>query len=94
MGLIIAPRTTVGPDCDLYANVRLVLSPGDPQGPELGEHVFLGDGSKVVGNVRVGDHAIIGVSSVVTKDIPAHATAVGIPARVITENNERALEAR
>jgi serine O-acetyltransferase len=89
MGLIIAPNVVVGTDCDLYADVRLVLAHGSKQGPQIGHHVFLGDGAKVVGDVRVGDHAVIGVSSVVTKDIPARATAVGIPARVIEEDNRR-----
>lgn len=89
MGIIIAPNVKIGRDCDLYADVRLVLAHGSAKGPVIGDHVFLGDGAKIVGNVSVGDHAIIGVSSVVTKDIPAHATAVGIPARVVDENNRR-----
>ena len=94
MGLIIAPNVSVGPDCDLYADVRLVLGHGVKQGPQIGRHVFLGDGAKVVGNVRVGDHAVIGVSSVVTRDIPAHATAVGIPAKIIDARNDRAADPR
>lgn len=93
MGIIIAPNVTIGANCDLYADVRLVLGHGEKQGPVIGEHVFLGDGAKVVGHVRIGDHAIIGVSSVVTKDVPAGATAVGIPARVVKEDNQRHLEA-
>jgi serine O-acetyltransferase len=94
MGIIIAPNVTLGADCDLYADVRLVLAHGSKQGPTLGHHVFLGDGAKVVGNVTIGDHAVIGVSSVVTKDIPAHATAVGIPARVVDDHNTRAQDPR
>jgi serine O-acetyltransferase len=93
MGIIIAPNVTIGADCDLYADVRLVLGHGVKVGAIIGDHVFLGDGAKVVGNVRIGDHAIIGVSSVVTKDVPAGATAVGIPARVVNDNNQRHLEA-
>lgn len=92
MGIIIAPNVSIGPDCDLYADVRLVLAHGAKQGPQIGRHVFLGDGAKVVGNVTVGDHAVIGVSSVVTKDIPANATAVGAPAKIIVEQNGRAAE--
>lgn len=94
MGLIIAPNVAVGPDCDLYADVRLVLAHGAKEGPSIGRHVFLGDGAKVVGPVAVGDHAVIGVSSVVTKNIPAHATAVGIPAKVINDHNDRAADTR
>jgi serine O-acetyltransferase len=91
-GIIVAPNVTVGANCDLYADVRLVLAHYVKEGPVIGDHVFLGDGAKVVGNVRVGNHAIIGVSSVVTKDVPAGATAVGIPARVIDHDNHRDLE--
>jgi len=89
MGIIIAPRVTLGDNCDLYAEVRLVLAHGDRQGPVIGDHVFLGDGAKVVGNVQVGDHSVIGVSSVVTKSLPSGVTAIGIPARIIRENNQR-----
>jgi serine O-acetyltransferase len=85
MGIIVAPNTVIGEDCDLYADVRLVLAHGNKQGPRLGRHVFLGDGAKVVGAVTVGDDAVIGVSSVVTKDVPAGVVAVGIPARVLSE---------
>lgn len=92
MDIIIAPNSEIGADCDLYAGVRLVLSHGNPQGPVLGRHVFMGDGAKAVGAVSIGDHAIIGVSAVVTKDVPAHATAVGIPARVVDHANSRSLE--
>ena len=84
MGIIIAPNSTVGEDCDLYADVRLVLAHGCKQGPTLGRHVFLGDGAKIVGAVTVGDDAVIGVSSVVTKSIPANVVAVGIPARILS----------
>jgi serine O-acetyltransferase len=93
MGIIIAPNVIVGENCDIYADVRLVLGHGVKQGPVIGHHVFLGDGAKVVGHVRVGDHAIIGVSSVVTRDIPSGATAVGIPARVVNDDNQREREA-
>ncbi len=90
MGLIIAPNVVIGSNCDLYADVRLVLSHGSRQGPQLGTNVFMGDGAKAVGAVIIGDHAVIGVSAVVTKNIPANATAAGIPAKVLIEDNQRA----
>jgi serine O-acetyltransferase len=92
MGILIAPNVVIGSDCDLYADVRLVLSHGAAKGPRIGNHVFLGDSVKVVGPVTVGDNCILGVAAVVTKDIPANATAVGIPARVINPNNGRTKE--
>jgi serine O-acetyltransferase len=85
MGIIIGPNTVIGEDCDVYADVRLVLGHGCKLGPNIGDGVFLGDGAKVVGNLSVGEGAVIGVSSVVTCDIPANVTAVGVPARVVRE---------
>jgi serine O-acetyltransferase len=89
MGIIIGPNTTIGESCDLYADVRLVLGHGCGQGPTIGNGVFLGDGAKVVGALKVGDNSVIGVSSVVTKDIPSNVTAVGVPARVLHQGRPK-----
>lgn len=52
------------------------------KGIEIGNHVWIGAGVKVLDGVRIGDHAVIGAGSVVTRSIPDNATAVGVPARV------------
>ena len=52
-------------------------------GVELGGHVDIGAGAKIVRPVRIGDHAQIGANAVVLHDVPAGAVAVGIPARVV-----------
>lgn len=51
--------------------------------PVLGNDVFIGAGAKIIGAVRIGDGARIGANAVVLCDVPAHHTAVGVPARVI-----------
>jgi serine O-acetyltransferase len=51
--------------------------------PTLGDGVFLGAGAKVLGPVTIGDGARIGANAVVVRDVPAYATAVGVPARVV-----------
>jgi serine O-acetyltransferase len=53
------------------------------QTPVLGSDVFLGAGAKVLGAVTIGDGAKVGANAVVVHDVPAHATVVGIPARVV-----------
>jgi serine O-acetyltransferase len=51
--------------------------------PAIGNNVFIGAGAKVVGPVRIGDYAKIGANAVVLQDVPAHAVAVGVPARIL-----------
>ena len=51
--------------------------------PTIGGHVDIGAGAKIIGLISVGDNARIGANAVVVSDIPAGATDVGIPARVI-----------
>jgi serine O-acetyltransferase len=51
--------------------------------PTIGDDVYIGAGAKVVGAVTVGDGAKIGANAVVVDDVPPHATAVGVPARVV-----------
>jgi serine O-acetyltransferase len=53
------------------------------QSPVIGSDVFLGAGAKVVGPVTIGDGARVGANAVVVRDVPPHATVVGIPARVV-----------
>jgi serine O-acetyltransferase len=55
------------------------------QAPVLGDDVFIGAGAKVIGSIHVGDRARIGANAVVVHDVPADATAVGIPARVVRQ---------
>jgi serine O-acetyltransferase len=52
--------------------------------PVLGDGVFVGAGARVLGGVHVGDGASVGANAVVLDDVPAHATAVGVPARIVS----------
>jgi serine O-acetyltransferase len=51
--------------------------------PRIGGHVDIGAGAKIIGGVTIGDHARIGANAVVTRDVPAGATAVGNPAKIL-----------
>jgi serine O-acetyltransferase len=51
--------------------------------PHLGGHVDVGAGAKILGGIRIGDHAQIGANAVVVEDVPEGATAVGVAARIV-----------
>jgi serine O-acetyltransferase len=53
----------------------------------LGDDIFLGAGAKIIGPVTIGDGARIGANAVVVDDVPPHATAVGVPARIVRVSN-------
>jgi serine O-acetyltransferase len=60
------------------------------QTPVLGNDVFAGAGAKIIGAVTIGDGARIGANAVVLQDVPAHHTAVGIPARMVATSTRLA----
>ena len=83
-GIVIHPHAKIGPDCLILACVTIGTR-GDKGIPVLGTHVDVGSGAKILGGVRIGDHAVIGANAVVVRDVPAWATAIGIPARVVAK---------
>lgn len=56
--------------------------------PKVREGVLIGAGAKLLGNIEIGVGAKIGAGSVVLNDIPAHATAVGVPAKIVGRTKE------
>lgn len=59
------------------------IKEGQDYSIEIGNDVYIGYGAKLIGSIRVGDGAIIGASSVVTKDVPPYAVVAGNPAKII-----------
>lgn len=86
-GVVIHPSADVGPNCLLFQQVTLGAG-SRPGFPRLGGHVDVGAGAKILGGVTIGDHARIGANAVVTIDVPAGATAVGIPARIVSRREQ------
>lgn len=91
MGVVIGETAVIGDDCTLYHGVTLggVSCVRGKRHPTLGTGVVVGAGAKILGPVLVGDGAKVGSNAVVLNDVPAHATAVGIPARVILSATPR-----
>jgi serine O-acetyltransferase len=88
MGVVIGETAEVGDDCTIYQGVTLggtSLYRGEKRHPTLGAGVVVGAGAKILGGFVVGDAARIGSNAVVVKEVPAGATVVGIPGRIVAE---------
>lgn len=81
-GIVIHPDVVIGPNCMIFQQVTLGAASKKSGVPRLGGHVVIGAGAKILGPVIIGDHARIGANAVVTRDVPAGALAVGIPAQI------------
>ena len=85
MGIVIGETAEVGDDCLIYHGVTLGGT-GKDQGkrhPTIGNNVLISAGAKVLGPFRVGDNSRIAANAVVLSEVPADATAVGIPAQIV-----------
>ena len=94
MGVVIGETAELGDDCTLYHGVTLggtSWSKGKRH-PTLRQGVVIGAGAKVLGPIVVGEGAKIGSNAVVVKDVPPGATALGIPARVILDEQDKTRE--
>ncbi len=91
-GVVIGETAEIGDDCTIYQGVTLGgtrLYKGAKRHPTLGKGVVVGAGAQVLGGFTVGDHARIGSNAVVVKPVPAGATAVGNPARIVEHPPEK-----
>jgi serine O-acetyltransferase len=83
MGVVIGETAIVGDFCLIYQGVTLGGTGKEigKRHPTLGQHVVVGAGAKILGNIHIGDYARIGAGSIVLRAVPAHCTAVGVPSR-------------
>lgn len=80
-GVVLHPTVRIGAGGTLYHQVTIGVSDGNPAAT-LGDDVFIGAGAKVLGHITIGDGCRIGANAVVLHDVPAGATAVGVPAQI------------
>ncbi len=96
MGVVVGETAEIGDGSTIYQGVTLggtSLTRGAKRHPTLGKGVIVGANAQVLGGFTVGDGARIGSGAVVVKPVPAGATAVGNPARIIQAEAEAAREA-
>ncbi|OUD14035.1 serine O-acetyltransferase [Thioflexithrix psekupsensis] len=90
MGVVIGETAVIGDDCTLYHGVTLggTTWQKGKRHPTLGNDVVVGAGAKVLGPITVANGARIGSNAVVVKDVPEGATMVGIPAKIVSVDQD------
>jgi len=86
MGVVIGETTIIGIDVTLFQGVSLGgngKDRGHKRHPTLGNHVLVGAGAKILGDISIGDGVRVGANAVVLRSVPSHCTVVGIPGRVV-----------
>lgn len=94
-GVVIGETTVIGNDVIIFHDVTLGgtgKEKGKKRHPTIKNHVLIGAGAKILGNITIGNHAKIGANAVILKDVPPRSTAVGIPGKIIIkEKNSKHL---
>lgn len=84
-GVVIGETAIIGDDCLIHHGVTLGGKSREvgKRHPTLGNKVHIGAGAQIIGAIHIGDHAVIGAGSVVTKDVAECDIVAGVPARTI-----------
>jgi serine O-acetyltransferase len=91
MGVVIGETAVVGDDVTIYQGVTLGGT-GKERGkrhPTILNHVVIGAGAQVLGDITVGENSRVGAASVVIDDVPENSTIVGVPGHIIFRNGKR-----
>ena len=94
MGVVIGETSEIGENVTIYQGVTLGGTGRDrgKRHPTLGDHVVVGAGAKVLGNIRLGNNVKVGAGSVVVHAVPENCTVVGVPAEIVRKEGRRVSE--
>ena len=83
-GIHLHPDVVIGKNCNLAHHVTIGTSAMGRKGvPRIGDNVYIGTGASIIGTIRIGDGAKIAANTLVISNIPAGATVMGVPGRVV-----------
>lgn len=89
--IIVAQSAKIGNNVSIHQGVTIgrVFAGNYAGVPTIGNNVVIFAGAKLLGNIKVGDGAVIGANAVVVKDVPSNAVVAGIPAKVISVDSNK-----
>lgn len=85
MGVVIHSGAVIGKNCVIAQQVTVGGRSKKEQVPVIGDNVYLGAGSKILGDITLGDHVVVGANAVVIQSVKSNTIVAGVPARVIRE---------
>ncbi|MEG2413183.1 MAG: serine O-acetyltransferase EpsC [Clostridia bacterium] len=91
VGVVVGETAEIGANVVIYQGVTLGGTGKDigKRHPTIEDNVMISAGAKVLGPITIGHDSKIGAGSVVLKDVPPHSTVVGVPGRIVRQNNEK-----
>jgi len=87
-GIVIHSDANIGVNCLIHQQVTIGVNRSSNVPPVINGHVDIGAGAKIIGNITIGEHALIGANAVVVKDVEAYSIVAGVPAKVIGCTNK------
>lgn len=93
--IVINHKAKIGKNCRIQESVTIGSTGGNDGAPEIGDHVFIASGARIIGDVVLGNHIAVGANAVVTKSFKEdHITLAGVPARKISNHGSEGFVCR
>ncbi len=84
LGLVINPNVSIGENCSIGHGVIIgTAGDGTPSAPIIGNNVYFGSRSIVIGPITIGDNVRVGANAVVNRDVPSNVVVAGVPAKIV-----------